>query len=218
MKFALAVYGSRGDVEPQAAVGRELLRRGHEVCIAVPPDLCGLAESAGVPAVTTGRTAGRCCSARRHIRSSCCPQQGVLQPDVGGDGRDADVADGRGRSAIDGRGAAGACRQCRGILRYSAGHAALLAGAGQRPAYSEPAVAIDPLCDFGVLVGVLARDEGGRGSPAPQSWACRRQPGPRRDGSSNADRSRSRPTTFSAFPGWQPNGRNGMANGPSSAR
>jgi len=54
MKFALAAYGSRGDVEPQAAVGRELLRRGHEVCIAVPPDLCGLAESAGVPAVDYG--------------------------------------------------------------------------------------------------------------------------------------------------------------------
>jgi UDP:flavonoid glycosyltransferase YjiC (YdhE family) len=54
MKFALAVYGSRGDVEPQAAVGRELLRRGHQVCLAVPPDLRGLVESAGVSAVTYG--------------------------------------------------------------------------------------------------------------------------------------------------------------------
>src|ERR1700761_1203755 len=54
MKFALAVYGSRGDVEPQAAVGRELLRRGHDVRIAVPPDLCGLAESAGITAVGYG--------------------------------------------------------------------------------------------------------------------------------------------------------------------
>jgi UDP:flavonoid glycosyltransferase YjiC (YdhE family) len=54
MKFALAVYGSRGDVEPQAAVGRELLRRGHDVRIAVPPDLCGLVESTGVTAVEYG--------------------------------------------------------------------------------------------------------------------------------------------------------------------
>lgn len=54
MKFALAVYGSRGDVEPQAALGRELLRRGHDVRIAVPPDLCGLVESAGVTAVAYG--------------------------------------------------------------------------------------------------------------------------------------------------------------------
>ncbi|WP_102417667.1 glycosyltransferase [Mycobacterium sp. 4858] len=54
MKFALAVYGSRGDVEPHAAVGRELLRRGHEVRMAVPPDLRGLAESAGITAVDYG--------------------------------------------------------------------------------------------------------------------------------------------------------------------
>ena len=41
---------------------------------------------------------------------------------------------------------------------------------------------------------------------------------PRRDGSPNADRWKSRPTTRFAFPGWQPNGRNGMADGPLSAR
>lgn len=39
MKFVLATWGSRGDVEPTAAVGRELVRRGHEVIMAVPPDL-----------------------------------------------------------------------------------------------------------------------------------------------------------------------------------
>jgi UDP:flavonoid glycosyltransferase YjiC (YdhE family) len=49
MKFALAVHGTRGDVEPCAAVGRELLRRGHEVRMAVPPNLIGFVESAGVP-------------------------------------------------------------------------------------------------------------------------------------------------------------------------
>ncbi|WP_257535299.1 glycosyltransferase [Mycobacterium ulcerans] len=37
MKFALAINGTRGDVEPCAALGRELSRRGHEVRVAVPP-------------------------------------------------------------------------------------------------------------------------------------------------------------------------------------
>ena len=36
MKFALASYGTRGDIEPSAAVGRELLRRGRKVLLAVP--------------------------------------------------------------------------------------------------------------------------------------------------------------------------------------
>ncbi|KUH80908.1 MULTISPECIES: glycosyltransferase [unclassified Mycobacterium] len=54
MKFVLACYGTRGDVEPCAAVGRELLRRGHDVRTAVAPDLLGFAESAGLPAVTYG--------------------------------------------------------------------------------------------------------------------------------------------------------------------
>jgi vancomycin aglycone glucosyltransferase len=50
----LASYGSRGDVEPCAAVGRELLRRGHDVCMAVPPDMLGFVESAGLAAVSYG--------------------------------------------------------------------------------------------------------------------------------------------------------------------
>jgi UDP:flavonoid glycosyltransferase YjiC (YdhE family) len=54
MKFALACYGSRGDVEPSVAVGRELLRRGHEVRMAVPPDLVGFAEAAGLATVPYG--------------------------------------------------------------------------------------------------------------------------------------------------------------------
>jgi UDP:flavonoid glycosyltransferase YjiC (YdhE family) len=54
MKFVLAFYGTRGDVEPGVAVGRELLRRGHDVHMAVPPDLVGLAESAGLTAVAYG--------------------------------------------------------------------------------------------------------------------------------------------------------------------
>lgn len=54
MKFVLAFYGSRGDIEPCLAVGRELLRRGHEVRMAVSPDLVGFAESVGLSAVAYG--------------------------------------------------------------------------------------------------------------------------------------------------------------------
>jgi UDP:flavonoid glycosyltransferase YjiC (YdhE family) len=54
MKFVLAAYGSRGDVEPCVAVGRELLRRGHEVRSAVPPNMLGFVESAGLAAVAYG--------------------------------------------------------------------------------------------------------------------------------------------------------------------
>jgi UDP:flavonoid glycosyltransferase YjiC (YdhE family) len=54
MKFVLAFYGTRGDVEPGVAVGRELRRRGHDVRMAVPPDLVGFAETAGLAAVAYG--------------------------------------------------------------------------------------------------------------------------------------------------------------------
>ncbi|MGH3960816.1 glycosyltransferase [Mycobacterium sp.] len=54
MKFVLASYGTRGDVEPCTAVGCELLRRGHEVRVAVPPDLVGFAEAAGLATVAYG--------------------------------------------------------------------------------------------------------------------------------------------------------------------
>jgi UDP:flavonoid glycosyltransferase YjiC (YdhE family) len=54
MKFALATVGSRGDVEPFAAVGRELQHRGHEVHVAVPPNYLGLVESAGLHGVAHG--------------------------------------------------------------------------------------------------------------------------------------------------------------------
>jgi UDP:flavonoid glycosyltransferase YjiC (YdhE family) len=54
MKFVLAFYGTRGDAEPGVVVGRELLRRGHDVRMAVSPDLVGFAESAGLEAVAYG--------------------------------------------------------------------------------------------------------------------------------------------------------------------
>jgi UDP:flavonoid glycosyltransferase YjiC (YdhE family) len=54
MKFVLGCFGSRGDVEPCVAIGRELLRRGHEVRMAVSPDLVGFVEAAGPAAVAFG--------------------------------------------------------------------------------------------------------------------------------------------------------------------
>jgi vancomycin aglycone glucosyltransferase len=54
MKVVVAAYGSRGDTEPFAAVGRELLRRGHDVCMAVAPPMVGLVELAGLAAVPFG--------------------------------------------------------------------------------------------------------------------------------------------------------------------
>lgn len=54
MKFVLASYGTRGDIEPSVFVGRELQRRGHSVVMAVPPDLVDFTESAGLEAVAYG--------------------------------------------------------------------------------------------------------------------------------------------------------------------
>jgi UDP:flavonoid glycosyltransferase YjiC (YdhE family) len=54
MRFALAIHGSRGDVEPCAALGRELQRRGHDVAMAVPPNLVEFVESTGLDAVAYG--------------------------------------------------------------------------------------------------------------------------------------------------------------------
>jgi UDP:flavonoid glycosyltransferase YjiC (YdhE family) len=54
MKFVLAAHGTRGDIEPCATVGVELQRRGHEVCMAVPPNLIDFVGSVGLSAVAYG--------------------------------------------------------------------------------------------------------------------------------------------------------------------
>lgn len=54
MKVVLACHGVRGDVEPSVVIGRELLRRGHDVTIVVPPNVVGFAEAAGLTAIPWG--------------------------------------------------------------------------------------------------------------------------------------------------------------------
>jgi UDP:flavonoid glycosyltransferase YjiC (YdhE family) len=54
LKLVLANWGTRGEVEPFVAVGRELVCRGHDVCMAVAPEMVGFVESAGVAAVAYG--------------------------------------------------------------------------------------------------------------------------------------------------------------------
>lgn len=48
LTIAIAVHGTRGDIEPCAAAARELRRRGHHVRMAVPPNLIGFADAAGL--------------------------------------------------------------------------------------------------------------------------------------------------------------------------
>jgi UDP:flavonoid glycosyltransferase YjiC (YdhE family) len=54
MRFVLASWGSRGDIEPFAAVGRELVGRGHDVRMAVSPDMVDFVSAAGLTAVGYG--------------------------------------------------------------------------------------------------------------------------------------------------------------------
>ena len=54
MRIVMACYGTRGDVEPCAAIGRELVMRGHDVQMVVPPDLIDFISSAGLAAAPYG--------------------------------------------------------------------------------------------------------------------------------------------------------------------
>jgi len=65
MRIVLANWGSRGEIEPCAAVGRELQRRGHDVCLVVPPELVGFVESVELPAVAYGLELDRISGAYR---------------------------------------------------------------------------------------------------------------------------------------------------------
>ncbi len=184
MKFVLACYGTRGDVEPCAAVGRELLHRGHEVRMAVSPDLVGFAESAGLAAVAYGPgLAGRTWTRTATSRRSCSATSGgfrdlirllrefrELGASTGGKVSTTltSLADGA-DLLLTGPGFRGRRRQRRRVLRHSVGHAGLPSAAGQRPAPSLPAGAVGPLRNDGVRVAGLARGEEGRGRAAPRT-------------------------------------------------
>jgi UDP:flavonoid glycosyltransferase YjiC (YdhE family) len=70
MKIVLVAYGGRGDVEPCAAVGRALMHRGHEVHLAVPPNMTAFVESAGLAAVGYGPDTQRGMNAAQELLGS----------------------------------------------------------------------------------------------------------------------------------------------------
>ena len=54
MKVLLVPVGSRGDVQPQLVLGLELMRRGHRVTVAAPPNFRGWIEGYGFEFVPVG--------------------------------------------------------------------------------------------------------------------------------------------------------------------
>lgn len=54
MRCALLFQGSRGDVQPGICLGLELRARGHEVVLAVPPNLVDFARRSGLDVVACG--------------------------------------------------------------------------------------------------------------------------------------------------------------------
>lgn len=58
MRFAFALMGSRGDVQPALPVALELRRRGHEVAVGVAPNLVPLAARLGLDPVAVGLDSG----------------------------------------------------------------------------------------------------------------------------------------------------------------
>ena len=109
MKFVLAAHGTRGDVEPCATVGVELRRRGHEVRMAVPPNLIGFVESTGLAAVGYGPDTGEQVVAVADFTHNAFKiqnpvnfvpgRQGAFRRGLGGDEPDAYLAGRRGRPA-----------------------------------------------------------------------------------------------------------------------
>ncbi|WP_040509817.1 glycosyltransferase [Gordonia soli] len=51
MRVVVVLYGSRGDIQPGLCVALALQERGHEVVVAVPPNLAGFARTVGVVTV-----------------------------------------------------------------------------------------------------------------------------------------------------------------------
>ncbi len=76
-RFLLAAAGSLGDLHPYIAVGRELVRRGHEVVIASTPEYRAPVESAGVAFAPIGPTFESLGDYRAVMQRAFHPRRGV---------------------------------------------------------------------------------------------------------------------------------------------
>ena len=209
MKFVLACHGTRGDVEPCAAVGRELLHRGHDVRMAVPPDLVGFAESAGLAAVAYGLDTQVRLDAHRNFWRDLF---GLLEdPDLiwvwreswepnsqswGEMSKTLTSLAGGGRPDIHRHGFRWCRCQCRGVSRHSVGHAGSRPAAGNGqflPFLPAPLGRSTMTVTEWLVWRVWKKAEDANAV----NWACRRPQAPRQDGSPNADHWKSRPTTSS---------------------
>ena len=224
MKFVLATWGSRGDIEPNLAVGRELVRRGHEVKMAVPPDLVAFTESAGPEAVPFGPNSGAILDAHRDywtcffstpwkLRELARSRGEIAGPLLRGwqemSATLMSLADGADLifSGINFEDAAANVAEHYGIPH---GDPALLPAAPQQSGPAVSAGAVESRGRAGVLVGVLARDQEGRGHPAPRTGP------PKATGSAprritEVGRWKSRPMTRPAFRVSPPSGPRGVA-------
>ena|SRR5271166_1217839 len=110
MKFVMAANGSRGDVEPCAAVAVELLRRGHDVRMAVPPEMLGFIESAGLSGIACGPDSRKEISPTSDLAGNVMPDMQsplsamleVAEPGMGRALHDSHGARRRGRPDVDG--------------------------------------------------------------------------------------------------------------------
>ena len=225
MRFALAIHGSRGDVEPFAAVALELLNRGHEVRMAVPPNMLGFVESAGLAAVAYGPSS-EAVNEEDFVRNFW----GISTPvkvvraskyylgEVWAEMGDTLTSLAAGTDLL----MTGMVQQGLAI-NVAEYHRIPLAELHCFPVrvngqiLPSSAVAADPRRHLGAVVGALAHHEEEPRTVNVDDWDCPARPGPRRGASWNADRSRYRLTTSFSSPAWQPSGRNGMVNDLSSA-
>ena len=202
MKFVVAGYGSRGDVEPCIAVARELLRRGHDVrmAVTVPPDMLAFVESTGLAAVPYGRDYQELLGDKDFVRMLQNPINAISEAIE----YVAQVSAEKSTtltSLTD-----GADLLVAGITEQS-----LAANVAEYYGIRWPRCTSSPrrFWSSGSRMGAQRRR---RSVPNIVHSAYRRHPDGRRC------RWRSRLTTSCAFPGWQPNGRNSAADGRSSGR
>src|SRR6201997_3651996 len=235
MKFVLAAHGTRGDVEPCAAVGAELRRRGHEVRIAVPPNLVGFVESAGLSAVAYGPdTQAQVVAVADFTHSAFKIQNPVnfaraaRELFVEGWAEMSRTL----TSLADGADLLLTGQTYHGVVANVAEYYDIpVAGLHHFPVRVNgqiglpflpsptPAVRTTLKAGWWLYSHVITKaDEDAQrrelGLPRPAGaggWACRGRRLPRRNGWSNADRSRSRPTTRHCFRGWR---RSGTAGDP----